>query len=268
MHILTGGISGVLRGLLIATLSVLLISCASTKPATKNFHIVRSGETLFQVSQKYGYSHKVVARWNGIRPPYRIQVGQLVRISPPTIIVTAQGSQRKPAPVVDNRRPTKEKSKVKTKPKSTSPKSIPRAKPRSKVNSRKPVPTSSNKSTSTKFGWPLKGKVVSGFSGTKRGNQGIDIAGKVGQTVHAAAAGKVVYSGHGLRQLGQLIIIKHDSRFLSAYGFNSQLLVKEGDNVRPGQKIAVIGKNKTGRYVLHFEIRRDGNPVNPKVYLK
>jgi len=256
-----------LRGLLIATLSVLLISCASTKPATKNFHVVRSGETLFQISQKYGYSHKVLARWNGIRPPYRIQAGQLIRISPPTVIVKAQGSQRKQAPVVDNRKPAQSKPKVKAKPKSTS-QSTPRVKQKPKVNFKKPLSTPSNKSTSTKFGWPLKGKIVSGFSGTRRGNQGIDIAGTAGQTVHAAAAGRVVYSGHGLRQLGQLIIIKHDSRFLSAYGFNSQLLVKEGDKVRPGQKIAVIGKNKTGRYVLHFEIRRDGSPVNPKVYLK
>ncbi len=267
VHILTGGISGVLRGLLIAALSALLISCASTKPATKNFHVVGSGETLFQISQKYGYSHKVVARWNEIRSPYRIQVGQLIRISPPTVIVTAQGSQRKQAPVVDNRKSAQSKSKVKAKPKSTS-QSTPGAKKKPKVSSKKSLPTPGNKSTSTKFGWPLKGKIVSGFSGTRRGNQGIDIAGTAGQTVHAAAAGRVVYSGHGLRQLGQLIIIKHDSRFLSAYGFNSQLLVKEGDNVRPGQKIAVIGKNKTGRYVLHFEIRRDGNPVNPKVYLK
>lgn len=266
MRIWTDRVSQLFRGLSVIVLSVFLFSCASTTPSTKNFHVVRSGETLFQISQKYGYSHKVVARWNGIRSPYRIHAGELIRISPPTLIVTAQGSKRKAAPVIDNRKP-----KARSKAKSTSRPQVKvnsKVRKKPKVNSRKRVPTPSNARTIAKFGWPLKGQVVSGFSGTERGNQGIDIAGKPGQSVHATAAGKVVYSGQGLRQLGRLIIIKHDSRFLSAYGFNSKLLVGEGDSVVPGQKIAVIGKNKTGRHVLHFEIRRDGIPVNPKVYLK
>lgn len=264
MRIGTDKVSHFLRGLSVIGLSLFLFSCAST-PSTKNFHVVRSGETLFEISQKYGYSHQQLARWSGIKPPYRIQVGQLIRIRPPTAIVTAQGSSRKQAPVVDNRKPAKPKASSRSKSASSA---KPKLIPKPKVKSKKSVPTPSKKSSSTKFGWPLKGKVVSGFSGSERGNQGIDIAGKPGQSVHAAAAGKVVYSGQGLRQLGQLIIIKHDSRFLSAYGFNSKLLVKEGDSVRPGQKIAVIGKNKTGRHVLHFEIRRDGSPVNPKIYLR
>lgn len=248
----------------VIVLTMVLVSCASTRPATKNFHVVRSGETLFQISQRYGYDHKRVARWNRIKPPYTLQVGQLVRISPPTAIVTAQGSQRKQAAVVDKRKPVTKKS-TPAKKRNKTQKS---ATPKPKVISKKSIPTPRSTGGSTKFGWPLKGKVLSGFSGAERGNQGIDIAGKPGQSVHAAAGGKVVYSGQGLRQLGQLIIIKHDSRFLSAYGFNSKLLVNEGDSVRPGQKIAVIGKNKNGRHVLHFEIRRDGSPVNPKIYLR
>ncbi len=255
MRIWRDRVSYLFCGLSVIALSVFLFSCAST-PSTKNFHVVRPGETLFGISQKYGYGHKEVARWNGIRSPYRIQVGQLIRIRPPISVITAQGGKRKQAPVVDKRKP-KTSAQAKHKPKL-----------KSKVSPKKPVPSPSGKVIATKFSWPLKGKIISGFSGKKRGNQGIDIAGKAGQSVHAAAAGKVVYSGQGLRQLGQLIIIKHDSRFLSAYGFNSKLLVKEGDRVRLGQKIAVIGKNKTGRHVLHFEIRRDGIPINPKVYLK
>ncbi|MBL1294006.1 MAG: peptidoglycan DD-metalloendopeptidase family protein [Thiotrichales bacterium] len=267
MRIWTDRVSGFTRGFAVIALSVLLISCASTRPATKNFHVVRSGETLFQIGQRYGYNHKRVARWNRIKAPYNLQIGQLIRISPPTAIITAQGSRRKQAVVVDNRKRTTKKSVSKPKVKSSSSQSK-KAKSKPKVISKKVPPTPRNTGTSTKFAWPLKGKVLSGFSGTRRGNQGIDIAGKPGQSVHATAGGKVVYSGQGLRQLGQLIIIKHDSRFLSAYGFNSQLLVKEGDSVRPGQKIAVIGKNKNGHHVLHFEIRRDGIPVNPKVYLR
>ena len=249
----------------IVALILLLSACASTTPNKKNFHVVREGETLYAISWRYGYDLKEVARWNGFKPPYTLSVGQLVRISPPTPVVTAQGSTRKPAPVVDNRKPkpkTKPKSSV-PKPKASTSKPKPKAVPRPKSSSKpKSVPTT------TKFGWPLKGKVVSGFSASNRGNQGIDIAGKPGQSVHAAAGGRVVYSGQGLRQLGKLVIIKHDSRFLSAYGFNSKLLVKEGDSVRPGQKIAIVGKNNKGQHVLHFEIRRDGTPVNPRVYLR
>ena len=253
----------ILRGLSVVALSLFLFACASTL-RSQNFHVVKSGETLYKISQKYGYGHKEVARWNRIRSPYIIQAGQLIRIRPPTPVITAQGSKRKVAPVVDNRKPAKPRAAAQSR--SVRPWSSAQTKP--KVNSRKPVPNPGNTGTTTKFGWPLKGNVVSGFSGSVRGNQGIDIAGKPGQPVHATAAGKVVYSGQGLRQLGRLVIIKHDARFLSAYGHNSQLLVKEGDNVSFGQKIAIVGKNKTGQYVLHFEIRRDGSPVNPKLYLK
>ena len=248
-------------GIVAALAIVVFAGCASTKPNKKNFHVVREGETLYAISWRYGYDLKEVARWNDLRPPYTLNVGQLVRIRPPIPVVTAQGSKPKPAPVVDNRKP---KSKPLPRPKASKPI------PKSKSAKPKPEPSSKPKtvSTTTKFGWPLKGKVVSGFSASNRGNQGIDIAGKPGQSVHAAAGGRVVYSGQGLRQLGKLVIIKHDSRFLSAYGFNSKLLVKEGDSVRPGQKIAIVGKNNKGQHVLHFEIRRDGTPVNPKIYLR
>ena len=242
-----------LPGLAVVALFVFLYACAST-PDKKNFHVVKRGETLYAISWRYGYDYKKVARWNGIKPPYQIKVGQLIRIRPPTPVVTAQGTKRKPAPVVDNRKP-KPQSSPPRKTKSTQ--AVPAAKPKSQSSA-----------STTKFGWPIKGNVIKGFSGSSRGNQGIDIAGRRGQPVHAAAGGKVVYSGDGLRQLGKLVIIKHDSRLLSAYGYNSELLVKEGDTVRSGQKIAVVGLNKAGQHALHFEIRRDGTPVNPIIYLK
>ena len=115
--------------------------------------------------------------------------------------------------------------------------------------------------------WPTKGKVVQGFSTRRTGNRGINISGRFGQSVKAAAAGKVVYSGSGLRGYGRLIIVKHNSTYLSAYAHNNRLLVKEGQYVRKGQQIATMGRDAKGNAILHFEVRKNGKPVNPKRYL-
>jgi lipoprotein NlpD len=111
----------------------------------------------------------------------------------------------------------------------------------------------------------VKGEVVTSF--TKSGRKGVDISGRRGQSVAAAADGRVVYAGGGLRGYGQLIIVKHNKRFLSAYAHNSRILVKEGDNVKVGQRIAEMGDTGTDKIMLHFEIRRDGKPVDPVRYL-
>ena len=116
------------------------------------------------------------------------------------------------------------------------------------------------------WGWPTQGKVVAEFSETSSA-KGVDIAGKTGQPVQAAAAGKVVYSGSGLRGYGKLIIIKHNKTYLSAYAHNSQILVKEGQSIAKGQKIAEMGDSDADRVKLHFEIRRFGKPVDPMKYL-
>jgi lipoprotein NlpD len=113
--------------------------------------------------------------------------------------------------------------------------------------------------------WPARGRVVRRFGSA--GSNGIDIAGRPGQPVRAASAGRVVYSGGGLRGYGELIIVKHNKRYLSAYAHNEEALVKEGDIVAGGQRIATIGRTGTDRVKLHFEIRRDGKPVNPLRYL-
>lgn len=116
------------------------------------------------------------------------------------------------------------------------------------------------------WGWPTQGKVVAEFSDASSA-KGVDISGKTGQPVHAAAAGKVVYSGSGLRGYGKLIIIKHNKTYLSAYAHNSQILVKEGQSIAKGQKIAEMGDSDADRVKLHFEIRRFGKPVDPMKYL-
>jgi lipoprotein NlpD len=113
--------------------------------------------------------------------------------------------------------------------------------------------------------WPARGKVVTSFSAS--GRKGIDIEGRFGQTVMAAAGGRVVYSGSGLIGYGQLIIVKHNKRYLSAYAHNNKLLVKEGDAVKGGQRIAEMGRSGPNRALLHFEIRRDGKPIDPLRYL-
>jgi lipoprotein NlpD len=115
--------------------------------------------------------------------------------------------------------------------------------------------------------WPTRGKVIKGFSVSAEGKKGLDIAGKSGQTIVAAANGKIVYAGSGLRGYGKLIIIEHNKKYLSAYAHNRLLKVTEGDRVAQGQPIAEMGKTGTSRTMLHFEIRRDGQSVDPKRYL-
>lgn len=127
------------------------------------------------------------------------------------------------------------------------------------------APATPPAATGDRWLWPIQGKILSHFT---EQNKGIDIASADGKPVYAARAGKVVYSGSGLRGYGNLLIIKHDATFLSAYAHNRKLLVKEGDNVRAGQQIAEVGKTDTNQYKLHFEIRRFGKPVDPMTYLK
>lgn len=115
--------------------------------------------------------------------------------------------------------------------------------------------------------WPVKGEIINTFSGSDPGKKGLDIAGRMGQAVNAAADGKVVYSGNGLRGYGNLIIIKHNTTYFSAYAYNSKLHVRENDTVSSGQHIADMGNNGSGPARLHFEIRRNGTPQDPMKYL-
>ena len=115
--------------------------------------------------------------------------------------------------------------------------------------------------------WPLKGKLIRGFNANKPGQQGVDISAAAGTLVHAAAAGKVVYSGNGLRGYGNLLIIKHNDKYLSAYAHNKSILVKEGVMVKKGQQIARVGATESKQIKLHFQIRVDGRPADPLRFL-
>lgn len=204
--------------------------------------VVRAGDTLYSLARDYQIEPAQLARWNALKPPYALRVGQKLTLRPPGF---AQ-AYKPPAPVVV--RPV-EKPAVR-----------PVTRPVTKAGTASVAPAV------FAWRWPVKGKVVKTFNANDTARKGIGIAGKIGQPVLAAAPGKVVYSGNGLISYGNLIIIKHSDEFLSAYAHNQDLLVKEGDDVSAGQTIANMGKEE-GQVRLHFEIRRHGKPVNPLKYL-
>lgn len=211
-------------------------------------HRVSTGETLYAIAWRYGIDYKHLARHNGISRGYTIYPGQLLRLD------VNSAKTRKPAP----------RTVVKSKPQSA-----PKTQPRSIKTTKKVANTKASqmKSAAFKWQWPVKGKLLATFSSANGLNKGIDIAGKLGESVLSAGPGDVVYAGNGLRGYGNLLIIKHNQKYLSAYAHNRRLLVGEGDSVKAGQKIAELGSSGTDRNKLHFEIRRDGKPIDPLKYL-
>jgi lipoprotein NlpD len=216
-------------------------------------HTVSKGETLYSIAFQYGQDYRTLARWNGIRRPYTIYVGQKLKLRGSSV----KANKARTAKAVSRPKPTQKTSKS------------------SKIETkRRKVVTQAKKSSKTtkkdgplRWHWPTHGRVIETFSSQSSTRKGIDIAGRLGQSVKAASAGRVVYSGSGLRGYGQLIIVKHNEQYLSAYAHNRKLLVKEGDTVKLGQRIAEMGRSGADRVKLHFEIRREGNPVNPMRYL-
>ena len=193
-------------------------------------HVVRSGETLAEIAFRYDQDYRDLARWNNLGDGSLIYPGQVIRLTGPAGGTTASAPARSAAP------------------------------PRRTV----PPPPSD---PSPDWQWPTSGRIISGFDGTPGTGTGMVISGKAGQVVRAAASGRVVYSGGGLIGYGQLIIIKHNDTYLSAYGHNASLLVKEGQTIKKGQRIATMGQGPGQEPQLHFEIRRNGKPVNPRQFM-
>lgn len=207
------------------------------RPLANGEYCVRPGDTLHGIAWQTGIDHRSIAHWNGLRPPYRIYAGQTLQLKPPA-------TRRMPPPP-----PTRaERPKTRAKPQPPRP-----TKPGQPAEAAKRLAWS----------WPVKGQLVSSFKSSDPLRSGIKIAGTAGTQIHSAEAGKVVYSGSGLIGYGRLIIVKHNDKYLSAYGHNRKLLVAEGDQVAKGQKIAEMGTANNGDALLHFEIRRDGKPVDP-----
>lgn len=202
-------------------------------PSGSGTHIVKPGETLYKIAQAYGIEPNELARLNSISDPTQLRVGQVLQvnssgIAAPSTVVATPTAVAPVAPVT---------------PTSTAP-----ASDANLIN----------------WGWPAKGKVIQGFNASTKG---IDIEGVTGDPVSAAADGKVMYAGNGVRGLGNLILLGHTDGFITAYAHNQTLLVKTGDAIIKGAKIATIGQTDTTSPRLHFEVRRRGTPVNPMSYL-
>ena len=217
------------------------------------YYTVKPGDTMYRISLENRQNWRDVARWNDLENPNLIKVGQVLRVIPPA----AEGVQVVTRPVLAGTVGVAPVLPVNTARPGVAPANGPFAPPA-------PAATSSS-DEDVDWIWPAQGPLVAGFDETK--NKGLDIAGKSGDPVVASADGRVVYSGAGLRGYGNLIILKHNNTFLTAYAHNKLLLVKEDQTVKRGQKIAEMGSSDADKVKMHFEIRRQGKPVNPANYL-
>ncbi|MDH0300670.1 MULTISPECIES: peptidoglycan DD-metalloendopeptidase family protein [unclassified Pseudomonas] len=228
---------------------------------TSGQYIVKPGDTLFSIAFRYGWDYKELAARNNIAAPYTIRPGQPIRFSSgaggSTTVVTSGPSSSSRTTVT--RRPVST-----TSPPTSNGKSATTA-PSTTSQTVAQVPAAERAVGG--WTWPASGVLIGKFASNGSLNKGIDIAGDLGQPVFAASDGAVVYAGSGLRGYGELIIIKHSDTYVSAYGHNRRLLVREGQQVKAGQTIAEMGSTGTDRVKLHFEIRRQGKPVDPLQFL-
>jgi lipoprotein NlpD len=255
--------------------------------ATGAQHVVRRGDTLYGIAFRHGLDYRQVAAWNRIAAPYTIYPGQRIRLSPAAGTVAAANPPRSlpasspaaspstpatPAPVT---RPVNAPPAAPVVSAPSAPISAPTASTTPAPGSSTPpaASTSTPSAPSTapsgplRWQWPTAGQIVSRYVSGDPTRQGVSIVGNPGQAVNAAADGVVVYSGSGLIGYGELVIVKHSDEFLSAYGHNRRRLVAEGEQVKAGQQIAEMGRSGAARDMLHFEIRRNGRPVDPMGFL-
>ncbi len=244
-------------------------------PIQATTYTVAPGDNLYFIASQHNLDFQYLAQLNHIQPPYTVTVGQKLRLAgklqskptksakkstakPPTMVFHPAA----PAPKASTAAPTSKVSESKV--------SAPRVS-KAAVKPVPPVHTVASSATRTVGGvnwrWPASGLVVLGYSPGATGNNGLNIVGPEGQPIYAAAAGKVVYSANGLQSYGKMIILKHKNGYLTAYAHNQKLLVHSGDWVKSGQEIALMGKTGASRTMLHFEIRKNGNPKDPINYL-
>lgn len=249
------------------------------KDGRPQIYIVQKGDTLYSIAFNYGLDYRAIAELNNIQNHGIIYMGKELRLpsaSPSVGVKTMVESKPLEVPLKNQPKVAKlpyteqavaqieiiQEDLQKSEPVMvTKIQSKPEIKPEASIDG-----ITDDDGSMLEWGMPTAGTLISGFSETAS-RKGIDIAGKLGQAIVASSAGKVVYSGSGLRGYGKLVIIKHNKAYLSAYAHNDQLLVKEGQNVSKGQKIAEMGNTDTDQVSLHFEIRRFGKPVDPAKYL-
>ena len=229
------------------------------------FYSVKSGDTLIRIGMDNGQSWRDIARWNNIENPNLIETGQVLRVTPPEetgVVVRPVSSTNvvtSPAPANTASAPAPASNTASVRPPASA------ANPPNASTPANNLANTDSAEDTVSFQWPTRGNVLAGFDEVK--NKGIDIAGKAGDPVLAAADGKVVYAGSGLRGYGNLVILKHNNTYLTAYAHNQSLLVKEDQPIKRGQKIAEMGNSDADQVKLHFEIRRQGKPVDPAKYL-
>jgi lipoprotein NlpD len=223
-------------------------AAAKPAPAAEGTYVVRKGDTLYGIALEHGADYREVAQWNRLDDPTKIQVGQVLRVAPPEDQSVQVGRAKIP-----------ERGEAR-----------PLELPPPQGQGRTPPPAAEKappppQSAAADFIWPARGKVIAGFSEPRR--KGIDIDGKLGDPVLAAAAGRVTYTGTGIPGLGKLVVIKHDNGFITVYAHNRDILVKEQQAVKRGQKIAEVGNTDADRPKLHFQIRKGSAAVDPMRYL-
>jgi lipoprotein NlpD len=231
------------------------------EPLRRGQYLVQPGETLYSIAFRFGWDWKALAQHNRIPPPYVIYPGQHIRFSGTSRPAVARSAEK---PAVSSR--AGQGAQVATRPSRpavSKPSGGAGGKPQAAIP---PQPASIPRSNA-QWVWPAGGALIGRFASNASLNKGIDIAGELGQPVFAASDGLIVYAGSGLRGYGELLIIKHDDVYVSAYGHNRRLMVREGQQVKAGQTIAEMGSTGTDRVKLHFEIRRQGKPVDPQQYL-
>ncbi len=238
------------------------------REAKDGTYVVQRGDTLYSIALAFGQDFRDIARWNALNDPSKLSVGQALRVTPP--------DAEPAAPAVAAAVPVAPSAAVEARPLAAAPAAVPPTPLPPAANAAPPVAPAAKQAEATKPGpaaidtgitwqWPATGGVIAAFDETR--NKGIGIAGKEGDPVMAASDGQVVYSGSGLRGYGNLVIIKHTDDFISAYAHNRQILVKQGQVVKRGQRIAELGQTDSGVPKLHFEIRQRGKPVDPLKYL-
>ncbi len=235
---------------------------AAAQPVPEGFYLVKRGDTLYSIALEAGVDYRELAQWNQLDDPTRIRVGQLLRVKPePSQAVTIG------RPDMDSRiesRPLD--APVAVLPATPTPAKPPAAKePEKTIAKAEPTAPPTYPGGTTEFVWPVKGKILAGFSEPR--SKGIDIEGKPGDPVVAAAAGRVTYIGSGIPGLGKLVVIKHDNGFITVYAHNRNILVKEQQSVARGEKIAELGSSDSDRPKLHFQIRKGAAAVDPLKYL-
>ena len=257
--------------------------------AATGTYTVKRGDTLYSIALEHGIDYRELAQSNNIDDPAKIRIGQELRIAAPQERAAPQvGTARAPRGIEERplgsaappqavaqggmktapkalRLPYSEQNLALLSRSEIRPEARPEIKPEAKPEAVKPAPAVERDPEAIDFAWPARGRVTGAFS--EPNNKGLDIAGKPGDPVLAAANGRVMYTGTGIRGYGKLIVIKHDNNFNSVYAHNREILVKEGQNVTRGQRIAELGDTDADSPKLHFEIRKSGKPVDPARYL-